>query len=296
MKNLIPLAVLLIFIGACTYNNKPAAKNIYLFPYGDSSFKWTTYEKQDSITKKQFFRSYPPEFKSVYDAYFNSYTNLVESFKNLKAALHVMDVNNDGLNDIIFEGYSGGEPIMTAIYLQNASGFKQVFTDLQTVSRLDIDGGKLKAIYITDPGCCAEYLTAGKIYQVNYRDTNLKFKPLHYTAYYQRSKLPKQYLDQPKAFVTLTDSAKLRDKPAVANRDTLFLGGDLHFGNDVGSIGKGSKGRAIAQSKDNAGNTWWFVELQPNAVVSGNVFYEKEDNRKAGKMGWINSRDLKITD
>jgi hypothetical protein len=272
------------------YTSKQLSHQPLLFPHSDSTFSWKIYEKQNDALKQQFITHHPTDLDDV----FKAYKEFEPDMKWLNNAIHIMDVNGDGTDDVFYEGRSGGEADMAVIYLNTGSKFKKVFLTGQSVKKLEFKHGKLSLIYVRDPGCCASYMIFDKIYKVSYKGNIPAFKRIDLTGFYRRTKLPSEYLPNPIRFITVVDSCKLRTAPVVANTDTLGLAGELHPGNDVGSIGKGSAGRAIAKTKDHEGYQWFLVEMKANSVISGNVFYDDPDEGTSCKLGWINAKDIKL--
>ncbi|HTK21207.1 MAG TPA: hypothetical protein VL442_16910 [Mucilaginibacter sp.] len=287
---------MLILFAGCKSNNSSSAHyhhQLWRFPYKDTSFKWKNFERQNDELKQKFIQSHPSDVNEGIKMYLNPYGIPPEPGKP-KSAIHILDINNDGIDDIIYEGYSGGEPTLTAIYLNTPNGFKLIFKDEQYVAKLDFKDKRLSAIYMVDPGCCAAYMVFSKIYQIDFKDDMPVVKRVFFTGHYQLTEFPAKYLNSPVKLKTINDNVKLRTKPLIANNDSLFLSGDIHMGNDLGKIQKGGLCKAIAKMKDVKGNEWWFVEVDPMTKISGHVFYDDTDTNKgvSAKLGWVRSIDV----
>ncbi|MBS1525684.1 MAG: hypothetical protein JST19_08550 [Bacteroidetes bacterium] len=262
-----------------------------MFRFDNDSLFLKRIEKQDDNLKEKFIHADIAGFKDEYQAYRDEFHNPGD----LKKDLHVYDLNADGKNDLIFTGESGGEPREVAFILNTSSGFRVVFKSFQYVWGLDFDHNKISTIYIKDDGCCADYVDFNKIYHVDYTKDEPEFNLTYVSANIHNATFPKRHFSKPIYFQVINNNYKLRSDPVINDKDSVGYGGDMHLGNTIGLLTKGTWGRAIGESKDSTGRVWWFVELEPEANIKESVFYEDEGTkRKAAKMGWISSRYVKL--
>jgi hypothetical protein len=265
-----------------------------IFPYNDSLIDWKNVEKQNEALKEEFIKNHPSNFDNCYNGYMHPGTDTPPEPNKLKKAIHIIDINGDGLDDIIYDGSGGWETNRVLIYLNSPNGLNLIFVDKQYVKKLEFRNGHVWRIYTYDPGCCAEYMVFNKIFEFSYTGYPNDFKEIYSTAYYKHTQLSKSYLDPPINFSVLVNSCKLRTNPVVAPHDTLNMDGDMHIGNDVGIIEKGSIGRAIAIQHDNKGNEWWLVEMDLKAKIKSKILYnELSESDLSGKVGWLNSKEVK---
>jgi hypothetical protein len=222
------------------------------------------------------------------------YKTIPLALNKLFKALHVVDANGDGLDDIIYEGTGGWETNKVMLYINTGKAFKLIFVDQQYVKKIEFKNGKLWRLYTFNPGCCDGYMVFNKIFEFSYKGKPNDFEEIFSTAYYKDSEQPATYLGAPINFSVTADSCIIRTKPEVSTTDTLILAGDLHIGNDIGTIYKGATGRTIAKQTDKNGKEWWYVEMSLKTKTGGNVFYnELSEDDFSGKMGWLNSADIK---
>jgi len=300
MKNL--AFVLIIALFACNHKDKNEGtggntsrnQNALMFPFGKDTLVWKKIEKQNDTLKDKFIKSRLKEFENEYNAYNDTDLHL-HSLSDLKKDLHVYDFNNDGKDDLIFSGLSGGEPKEIAFILNTSKGFKIVFKDVQEIQNFGFDHHKISSIYMYDDGCCADYIGFNKIYHVDYSQELPQFNLVYLTANFNQCHFPKSYFDKPINFEVNNNSYKIRNEPLINDTITMYLGGEAYKGNTIGLLSKGTKGRAIASEKDSTGRTWWLVEIDPQAKIGKSLFYEDEGiKRVSGKMGWISSRFVKV--
>src|SRR5690554_7127190 len=82
-------------------------------------FLWPENENMNSALIEKFIDLTPQEFQNYR---LNEPYSLTIS--DLTKALHIIDLNNDGLDDIIFDGLSGGEPRQISIFINNGHSFE----------------------------------------------------------------------------------------------------------------------------------------------------------------------------
>lgn len=289
--------IILVLFTACTSKksaepNKPteSKKAEILFPFGFTTFSWKGIEKQDEILKAQFVKQAPVLIKSEYEFY-NTPGNTEKIFGDY---CHVLDINNDGLNDIMYIGSTGGEGSEVVIFLNTKNGFKNIFKQLQHIKKLEFKENRLSRLYIYDDGCCADYNDFNRIYEVNYNSNIPKFNTIYFTANTHKAYFPKKYFNEPIYFQVLNNNYKMRDSAAVDDTTKNGMGGIEFIGNNIDTLNKGTKGRAIASQTDKTGRVWWLVEIDSSYHAYGNLFYKQEgEKRTTSKMGWISSRYVK---
>ncbi|MBW4889921.1 hypothetical protein KXQ82_09345 [Mucilaginibacter sp. HMF5004] len=289
-------AAFIILVLFCACHSDPRAvlsgNEVLLYPYCDRKFEWKDIEKRDDELKNSFMKVAQSFLTDEYRVYNLSFDPRIDEFKK---ALHVVDFNGDGKNDLIFDGDSGGEPKEIAFILNTGKGFKIIFKDFQGVDRIDFESSKVSRLYIKDWGCCAAHMTFNKIYTVSFMNNIPKFKLIYFTGHHQDTYFPKEYFDKPIKFCVLDDHYKIRTKPMIDDTCKTFISGEPLKGDAVGELAKGSNGRAIASQTDNTGRIWWLVEMDVKSKVKSDVFYDDDDKHPASKMGWISSRFVKKT-
>ncbi|EHQ30160.1 hypothetical protein [Mucilaginibacter paludis] len=295
-----PVAILItLLLAACNANQKPVtvaktiARKEIMFPFGDTTFHWKQIEKQNDTLKERFMKVAAKLLQNEY-SYYNQNEPSTPSLSDFKQALHVVDFNGDGQDDLVFDGDSGGEPKVIAFILNTIAGFKIVFKDMQYVKRFDFDDKhRIESVYLQDPGCCDAHMTFNKIYHIEYRLAKPVFKRIYFTGHHQDTYFPKTYFSEPFRFEVLNNHYKIRTKPMIDDTCTTFISGDPLKGDAIGELRKGTRGRAIASQADKTGRLWWLVELDLKSKIKTSVFYDDEDMGISSKVGWISSRYAK---
>lgn len=291
------LFAIIVILTAC--RSKPpleASDNIeIMFPFGDTTFNWKGIEKEDDNLKAMFKKQAPILIKEEYDNYQQGEP---KNLTDLKGNCHIVDFNNDGLNDIIFTGPTGGEEFEVNIFLNTPSGLKSVLKRNEFIKKLEFKNHRLFRIYIQDTGCCDEYIDFNSVYEVSYEGAVPHFRVVYLTANMDHSYMPKKYFDKPIHFVVMDDKYKMRMTPNVADTvidDFSFPGRKFKTENIIDTLVKGTKGRAIASQTDNTGRIWWFAEIDSAYKKYGHSFYEQRFDPKlrSSRMGWISSRFVK---
>jgi hypothetical protein len=281
--------IILGLFAACHSNYQPKTeKTEIMFPFGDPTFNWKGIEKQDDNLKAVFNKQLPTLLKDEYSIY--TYEK-----KDILKDCHLVDINNDGVNDIIYNGSSGGEGSEVTIFFKTKDGFKNIFKQIQHIKKLEFKENKLYRLFIYDDGCCADYNDFNKIYQTDYSGNIPRFNLIYLTANTHRAYFPKKYFDKPIYFEVLNNNYKMRENPKIDDTSKNGMGGIEFIGNNIDTLNKGTKGRAIANETDKTGRVWWLVEIDSAYNSYGDLFYHSQFETKytASRMGWISSRYVK---
>ena len=220
--------------------------------------------------------------------------------KDFQKLFYPIDINNDGFEDFIYTGHSGGEGTEVTLILNTGKTFKLLFKQNGYLQKLEFKDNKLFRVFVVDYGCCLDYINFNKVYQLNYSASQVDVKVVYLTASINTTHLPKEYFDRPVNFEVLNNGYKMRADPFIddsTKNDRLITGRTIK-GNAIDTLDKGTKGRAIAAETDKTGRVWWLVEIDKNYTSYGDLFYEEPGNKiqLASKMGWISSRYVKKLD
>ena len=262
----------------------------------NNEFEWANIEKQDQELKTRFIKNLPDDFiEDILPGDFEFYTQYGGSISNLEAGLHIVDFNGDGLNDIIFNGYLGGEAEYIIIFINTGQSFAKIFTEIQKFHKVVFENGKVQKMYIQDGGCCCEYLLTNKIFNVDYRSDLPKINLISQMQYLNNSveKYPSSYFEKTIKFEVLNDKYNIRFSPIVDDTTQVWYCGEPQNGNSLGKIKSGSIGYALAEKIDTTGRVWWFVALHPNSEIYEPIYYNNEISPNSYKLGWISSRFVK---
>jgi hypothetical protein len=240
----------------------------------DFKDKFIEYAKQNDLLKNEF---------DIYEA------NV--GYGSVWNNLHVVDINGDKLEDIIYSGSSGGEANVVKFFMQKEVGFELIFTAYQGIVRVDWKNGKITTIMSHDWGCCAEFRIINTVYEVSYRDKVPSFAKIYQSIEYELMKKPIEYFEEPIDFSTDYDAYNLRAFPEV--NDTIPINADFNenrMGNTIGILSKGTKGKAYGSSIDETGCIWWYVEINNIFEVKDNVLFMDDLKYPTNVIGWIRSR------
>ncbi len=205
--------------------------------------------------------------------------------------LHVVDINGDNQEDVIYSGSSGGEPNVVKFFIQSDSDFKLVFSVYQGIVKVFWEKERIKEILTHDWGCCAEYRLINTSYNVSYVDDNPKFEKNYQSIEYQYMEKPLEFFEKPIKFIVDNEKYKLRAYPIID--DTSMINSDFNenrMGNTIGVLTRGTKGKAYGKRIDETGRVWWYVEVDNEFEVQENVLYMSDLKFPTHVIGWISSR------
>jgi hypothetical protein len=213
---------------------------------------------------------------------------------DLEKHLHIIDFNDDDLDDIIFDGYSGEEPMEISIFINTENSFVKIFTEYQEIYKIVFENGKVQRLYIQDGGCCAEIVGINKIYYVNYSSKLPKVNRISEAQYLlDWTEYPNKYFDKPIKFEVLNNKYNIKFSPIIDDTTEVWYCGEPQNGNSLGKIKSGSIGYALAEETDSTGRIWWFVAMIPDSKIYEPIYYEGKISSDTYKLGWISSRFVK---
>jgi hypothetical protein len=272
--------------------------NTLTFPVikANEQFTWTAVAKKvpHNIAVK-FIKDHP----DCFEAYRRN--DEFSSIDSLYPRLHFLDINNDGRDDIFFDGASGGEANMIQIFVDVNGSYKEVFKDMQGVAKIDWDDKKMAKLYILDWGCCDDFAEFEKIYDVSFTNDNIpQFKLVYQAASVYNAPQPANVFDKPFAFEVVNENYNLRAEPVLDDTSVQHWNvtpeeeeNNKGKGNIIAKLPAGTKGMAVGKKVDNAGREWWYVEIDEDAALRNNAMYENENKLPAKTIGWISSRFVK---
>jgi len=291
------LFILISLIGYCQVD--------LFFPL-ESEFDWVNVEKQNPELRKRFAECKPDGLEYFYIIYEDN-EDIWFSILAFDEDFHVIDFNGDGLDDIIFHGYTCREAKEIIIFINTGDSFVNIFDDYQEIYKMEFQNGKVRKLYIQHDGCCCDHVGTNKIYNVDHTSELPKinliskiqyindiFHPLFYnedTAVY-----PSKYFDKPIKFKVLKDNTIIRFSPIIDDTTEFGYCGNYQNGNSLGKIKLGSIGYALAEQVDATGQIWWYVAFSPNVKIHETIYhdYKAYYNKDSYKLGWISSRFVKI--
>src|SRR5690606_32571154 len=96
------------------------------------------------------------EIESHYDYYLQS--EWAVERKTFIDNFQILELNGDNKPDILYQGWSGGEPDCVKIHFSNKDGFDAPVSFYQYLKDIKVEKGEIKSLTTVDPGCCAEYV------------------------------------------------------------------------------------------------------------------------------------------
>ncbi|MFL1896169.1 hypothetical protein ACJRPK_10725 [Aquimarina sp. 2-A2] len=209
----------------------------------------------------------------------------------LKHEIRAVDLNNDKLADVIYQGPTMGEGLVLYIFFQTESGFQKVFTSQQGIVKVDWNAEYLDKLYIRNWGCCADPNLTNLVYQVSYSENIPTFK-LIWESIEIRSFITKpKHTFTSKKFEVINEKYKLRANPWIDDKTANdFLG---ITGNTIGVLKKGYRGTAYASHTDNTGRIWWYVSIDNDYKLENAYINYDHHGSKPHLVGWLSSRFVK---
>jgi hypothetical protein len=296
MRNLSALKILttllIIFISLqCRTQNSLSLETS--FPVLPKEYKWPSKNDEQEILK--FLKTE----KEKNFSYFNkdSIEYGVDFTKNgLIHSLHLIDLNKDGIDEIIFSGLSDEEGNRIDIFKKEKTSYTKIFSSRQNLTDIIIAKDRL-FLYISDPGCCAEYSTIHKIFKTDFNLSIDSFKQTYQSQIINGTKLPDSLFKKAIRFKVTLDAYKVRFEPKLDDSTKMFYDEMMEFkpsGNIIAKLPNNTVGNALGYRTDQSGTKWWFVEINENARLK-NVKYERTDQTKKYPThirGWINSKNI----
>ena len=278
-------AKLIVFLFLLIWNSKVYSENRPKEIQFISEFEWENFELADMKTKIDFL-SKAKEFNNLIE-------NGLYTRESLLNDLHVIDLNGDGQNDIVFDGLSGGEPNRIAIFINERATFLKVFDDYQKILKIEFQSDKLNQIWIENRGCCGDPMVQLKSYKVSYDNSVPKFEKIIQSRFFNDCSAirPKEKFEVVIKFEVMNDNYNIRFSPEINNENEYCW--DQITGNILGSLTKGQKGFALGEYLDETGRIWWFSAFPPDTNIE-NSFYYNHGISEDWALGWISSRYVQI--
>lgn len=289
--------ILLILLSSCseTPEIKEPDSNQPIYPKLDDSVEIVNSANEDLLVERKslltIYDTIPKEIKLSLIDQLNSQFDYLKTEGDGKTEhfddFHFIDLDADNDLDLIFDGWSGGEPNCVRIFLNKEGEFVQVFDVLQYVSDIHFSDEGLVNISIEDPGCCDPREYFNEDYIVIPTKDSLEFFLSERTAGIWNTQLPKTWSTSNERFVHNNTTSFLR---AVPTYDTLDFWGNIKKTDDniIAEFEGQFKGNILSEIIDDKGVNWWFIEIDEMYKPIHSQFYDI--NEKPTKLrGWIES-------
>lgn len=288
MKVLSTLSILFITIQSLAQNALPIASS---FPVLPKEYKWTSKSDQQKLL------SFLKTEKEKYYSYFNKTSieyGIDFTINGLIQSLHLIDLNKDGIDEIVFTGQSGEEGNRVDIFKKEKNSYTKIFSERQNLTDIITTQDQLY-LFISDPGCCAEYSTIQKIYTTDLNLSTSSFQQTYQSQIINQTKLPSSLFKTPIPFKVTLEAYKVRIDPSFddsSKKDYDDMNEFKPSGNIIAKLPNYTIGNALGYMTDPSGTKWWFVEIDEKARLR-NVKYDRTDQTKkypTRRKGWINSK------
>lgn len=274
MKILIPVIFVLIELSSFS-------QDFNHFDF-EKRFDWSSYEHVSAEILKSNFKVLKekpyPELKHLLDN---------------KDKFHLVDIDNDQVNEVIYNGWNGGEGEMVVIFKLSKNQLVEVQNFYGRILAKRKNEMNQTQLLVLDYSCCAGYVDHLQTFDFNPK-TNL-FEIQSALAKINHTDIPEVWLE-PFRFEIQKTPYNLRYSPEilkVAVQDSPFY--DPIKGENIAAIFQaGDKGTVYAESTDNSGRVWWFVVMD-EMPKSGEVIYYDGNNdfKNYQPIGWMSSKFLK---
>lgn len=191
-----------------------------------------------------------------------------------------IDLDMNGELEIVYEGFSGGEPIGTTIFKKNSEQkYIEIFTRFGIVESLWMTkvNGDMYFDLVQEP-CCAGVNYSKETWKYD----GTKFELIEKINWIEGTQFPDS-LSKPQKFTILNDPYTLRSSPFISK------------GNILTTFSTGDMGYALAEKSDKTGRVWWFVFVENNSNSKDKTFYDYAYDDQYYSVGWMSSRFLKPT-
>lgn len=216
--------------------------------------------------------------------------DLETAFENIDK-YHLIDIDNDNVDEIIYNGYSGSEGEMVLILKQIDNKYSIIQTFFGRIVNIEKEND-FQNLTVLDYSCCGGYVDHIQFFKY---DADLN----NYIIGRDLAKLEIMADDasyvKPIKFEVVRDQYNLRFNPKIVpNLNSANYDFDLIQNQNISAIySKGATGTAIAENIDETGRIWWLVIMNDNYLIQS-IFYEGNNECYSYQLiGWMSSKYLK---
>ncbi len=232
--------------------------------------------------------------KSIFPIIINRPFRELSSAMNARANYHFVDLNLDGVDEIIYNGWTGGEGEMVLIIKRNSDqSYELSQTLFGKIVDLTIDDHQYQMVLL-DYACCAGHVD-------HLIRLGLNRNSGQYEIIDDLAKVHGTYFNfssfEPIRFEVEREIYHLRFSPKIE----IELNPDdypyelIQNQNIIAVYEKGSTGTAIGKKSDQTGRIWWLVIMDNIPSTEATLFYSGNNkNNDYRCVGWMSSRFLKV--
>jgi hypothetical protein len=244
---------------------------------------------RDTTLLWQFLNNYKDSLPILYffDPYYFGYV----SQKPLEY-IYSVDINNDGVLDVIYHGPSGGTPFLTQIYLNTEKGFNKIFSGLQHVIDFEYRDNTLLSFTLFNPGCCLDPQIATHYYSLEITENSISYDLDSTVGYLTATEKPEIVFQKTQSFKTNSDNSKLRSECYFFDKAYLKIRPWNYHGNIIAEYSKGTNGKCLGSKTVNE-EEWVFVIMDP-VKKSDSCYFSYFTDQPTMIKGWMLKSDTNL--
>lgn len=215
------------------------------------------------------------------------------------ADFHIVDYNNDGHWDIVYDGLLNPSDGRQVIFFRGVChdwcGYYELdihlFGDLEYVI---LNSGNQFEFKITDHPDCDRNSVIEEKFVIKNKFDSCTFELIEKTARLVWTKVPEVF-DHATKFEVQNEHYKLRTHPVFEDRSVNSPFVQNVLGNVVAEYPKGSKGVMLAEKKDVFGRMWWYVLMDNETNPESDLINQGRNTQEQAKYyGWMSAKYLRI--
>jgi len=203
----------------------------------------------------------------------------------------IIDIDRDGLKDILITGDCMMDAGLTAIYRYNGTYFEELLKVNGKIHQVsDYDSNLPFSFTLNNYGCCGGFDNVLEKYILVLENGSYSYKLQSRENFVFETEFPETYFKKPIAFKTVKEKYNLRFSPEIDDTSAIARPYNA-YGNTVWIYPSNSIGFAIAETKDKTGRIWWFVKMDNKTAKGLEYTSEVGTNSKEPtfSLGWISS-------
>ncbi|WP_268123595.1 hypothetical protein [Roseivirga pacifica] len=207
---------------------------------------------------------------------------------------HLIDFDADGLTDVMFYGYAGGESKDIIFFRNEGNSYSKVLSVMgELVFVSNFKAYEPLSFAVNHYGCCASINDVFEYYTPTNIGGKFKFQLTNKIAHIQGMEFPNSEFIAPVTFKTVNPEYTLRLKPFIDNSEPHHADYDMP-GNTIAIYPPESIGTAIATRTDETGRVWYFAIMRNNIKPIKEILFKGYNNDDPYySIGWISSRFVK---
>jgi hypothetical protein len=222
----------------------------------------------------------------------------------LRRFYHLVDVDGDGVNEVIFSGPNFGlqrcypaEGDQTVLFSQEGDSLHEIFRDESLLLEYQPPAaGRGAQLTLRRRGCCGWFVTSWAFVTIagSGKTSRARASEVIETTWMTLDNLPTRWFDKPRAFVVDADRHDLRFQPAIDDTSSTPLNQVVDRpGNVVAEFGRGARGMAYGEHTEPSGRVWWLVLMEPAHARWVASEPARLDWPAPKRLGWMSSRSLR---